>query len=71
MFERGSVVLRPRDDEPGDYLYAHPAGLALAVASGVATAGLVVLLGAWLATPLVASVLRRHSSPPSVWRWRC
>lgn len=46
MFERGSVVLRPRDDEPGDYLYAHPAGLALAVASGVATAGLVVLLGA-------------------------
>ena len=53
MFERRSVVSRPRDDEHEDYLYAHPVGLALAVASGVATAGLVVLLGAWLATPLV------------------
>ncbi|MBC2637932.1 MULTISPECIES: hypothetical protein [unclassified Rhodococcus (in: high G+C Gram-positive bacteria)] len=53
MFEGHSTGSRVRDDEPGEVLYAHPAGLVLAVATGAATAGLVVLLGAWLATPLV------------------
>ncbi|MFC9841193.1 hypothetical protein ACFVKB_46730 [Rhodococcus sp. NPDC127530] len=58
MFE-GHATASPRDDrhrrddEPGEFLYVHPAGFALAVASGAAAAGLVVLLGAWLATPLV------------------
>jgi hypothetical protein len=42
-----------RDDEPEEFLYVHPAGFALSVVTGAAAAGLVVLLGAWLATPLV------------------
>ncbi|MDV7084285.1 hypothetical protein [Rhodococcus opacus] len=53
MFERHSTASRPRDDEPGEFLYLHPIGLVLALLSGAVTAGLVVLLGAWLATPLV------------------
>ncbi|GAF45653.1 hypothetical protein RW1_024_00150 [Rhodococcus wratislaviensis NBRC 100605] len=53
MFERHSTASRPRDDEPGEFLYLHPVGLVLALLSGAVTAGLVVLLGAWLATPLV------------------
>lgn len=59
MFDRHSTATGQRDDrhrrhdEPGEFLYLHPAGLVLAVLSGAAAAGLVVLLGAWLATPLV------------------
>ncbi|CAG7624746.1 hypothetical protein [Rhodococcus opacus] len=59
MFECDSTASRLRDDrhrpddEPGEFLYLHPIGLVLALLSGAVTAGLVVLLGAWLATPLV------------------
>ncbi|MFC0453248.1 hypothetical protein [Rhodococcus jostii] len=53
MFEGHPTASPARDDEPGEFLYAHPAGLMLAVVTGAVTAGLVVLLGAWLATPLV------------------
>ncbi|ELB90347.1 hypothetical protein Rwratislav_24831 [Rhodococcus wratislaviensis IFP 2016] len=42
-----------RDDDPGDVKYLRPLGLAFALLSGAAVAGLVVGLGAWLATPLV------------------
>ena len=37
MFEGHSTGSRMRDDEPGEVLYAHPAGLVLAVASGTDT----------------------------------
>ena len=59
MFEGHSTASRPRDDRnrrddvPGEFLYLRPAGFALAVVSGAAAAGVVVLPGAWLATPLV------------------
>ena len=59
MFERHSAASPPRDDRhrrddaPDEFLYLHPIGLVLALLSGAVTAGLVVLLGAWLATPLV------------------
>ncbi|GCE41291.1 hypothetical protein I1A62_07170 [Rhodococcus sp. USK10] len=57
MFEHSTASPREDrhrwEDEPGEFLYVHPAGFALAVVAGAVTAGLVVLLGAWLATPLV------------------
>ena len=72
MFE-GHATASPRDDrhrrddEPEEFLYVHPAGFALSVVSGAAAAGLVVLLGAWLATPLVGvGAARPRPAPPTV-----
>ncbi|WP_020476767.1 hypothetical protein PSR87_41350 (plasmid) [Rhodococcus sp. DK180] len=59
MFDRHATATGQREDrhqrhdDPGEFLHLHPAGLVLAVLSGAAAAGLVVLLGAWLATLLV------------------